>query len=690
MSFTPDPTQNISVTSTNGATGYFETCGNYALGAEENGSGVPLYLIWNVATRSIVAEHTGNPVWSDPTLPKTTGNAVWVAVDSTGTLWGFDDADTSLGENYQPVVLSKSLGGAVVSHGTFLLAVEEDQNHFRGSAFTTPAGTVFVWDATVYTGAGCIIRYIHNGTITALISGNETGVAMDFTGAFQDPWGDIWCAGTSRFTSPNTSLTFWRIFSGGGASPISGDVHTVSGLPASGLADPGIASFIFTPAGKIVCKWAETIEMTAAETAKLMVIDTTSWTATVHSIPTAVAGYTPTSVSLAGGAMVTPQRYLPYIINTVEPSPTSPYGFLGLIDLVTFEAVQFPNDVSSWGLDVDDSFVLLWDETHMSFVAATPSTSTTVWLAFAASSANNGTIAAAVTVQPQLSASTPSGPTAPVIVQAYLYGKAHARTFATINASFNANFSANIKAVTYDPPPPPLRAIDTIVRNKPKGGRMAKIIDVRRAGGDVTVLGKALVLPSSSTDGPVEPMEGSIRFNPEINKLELYFDTSWHTLEGGAAPALSMSPNRILGRTTTGTGQPQEIVVGEGLLLSSGILSSSLTTASFYPNRGTKRGILGNSAVIPLGLVAMTSTVSATWTCAQALVAATASCRVTIMKQTGSNAPVVVGYFDWVSGGTRANLTLLNPSLTAKDVLWLTGPTIGDSTLAHFAFLVMA
>jgi hypothetical protein len=86
----------------------------------------------------------------------------------------------------------------------------------------------------------------------------------------------------------------------------------------------------------------------------------------------------------------------------------------------------------------------------------------------------------------------------------------------------------------------------------------------------------------------------------------------------------------------------------------------------------------------------MTSTVSATWTCAQALVAASASCRVSIMKQTGSNAPVVVGYFDWVSGGTRANLTLLNPSLTAKDVLWLTGPAIGDSTLAHFAFLVMA
>ena len=154
--------------------------------------------------------------------------------------------------------------------------------------------------------------------------------------------------------------------------------------------------------------------------------------------------------------------------------------------------------------------------------------------------------------------------------------------------------------------------------------------------------------------------------------------------------AMTMNPNRILGRTAAGTGQPQEIVVGEGLVLASGSLSSSFSAASFYPNRGTKRGTFGNDSVIPLGLVAMTSTASETFTSAHALVAATAACRATIMKQTGNSAPVVVGYFDWEAGDYEATVTLIAPSLTAKDALWIAGPATGDTTLAHFAFLVMA
>lgn len=50
---------------------------------------------------------------------------------------------------------------------------------------------------------------------------------------------------------------------------------------------------------------------------------------------------------------------------------------------------------------------------------------------------------------------------------------------------------------------------------------MAHIIDVRASGGELVILGKALVIPSNS-DNSEQPLEGSLRFNTGANTLETY------------------------------------------------------------------------------------------------------------------------------------------------------------------------
>lgn len=62
---------------------------------------------------------------------------------------------------------------------------------------------------------------------------------------------------------------------------------------------------------------------------------------------------------------------------------------------------------------------------------------------------------------------------------------------------------------------------------------MSRVIDVRNDGGDLVVLGKAVVLPASSTDGPDLPLDGSIRFNPDTLVAEVYALAAWTPLGTG-------------------------------------------------------------------------------------------------------------------------------------------------------------
>lgn len=63
---------------------------------------------------------------------------------------------------------------------------------------------------------------------------------------------------------------------------------------------------------------------------------------------------------------------------------------------------------------------------------------------------------------------------------------------------------------------------------------MSKIIDVSADGGDLVILGRALVLPSSNTDGAQQPTNGSLRFNPSTGKAEFYYSGAWTELGSGS------------------------------------------------------------------------------------------------------------------------------------------------------------
>lgn len=63
---------------------------------------------------------------------------------------------------------------------------------------------------------------------------------------------------------------------------------------------------------------------------------------------------------------------------------------------------------------------------------------------------------------------------------------------------------------------------------------MSKIIDVRSGGGDLVVLGKAFVLPSSDNYGTDMPMDGSLRFNPTNGDVEMAILGVWTAIQGGS------------------------------------------------------------------------------------------------------------------------------------------------------------
>jgi hypothetical protein len=71
---------------------------------------------------------------------------------------------------------------------------------------------------------------------------------------------------------------------------------------------------------------------------------------------------------------------------------------------------------------------------------------------------------------------------------------------------------------------------------------MSKVIDVRNAGGELVVLGKALVLPASDQDGNHMPLDGSIRWNPNTTTTEYCYNGIWQPIGGfggGFPPVLS-------------------------------------------------------------------------------------------------------------------------------------------------------
>lgn len=224
---------------------------------------------------------------------------------------------------------------------------------------------------------------------------------------------------------------------------------------------------------------------------------------------------------------------------------------------------------------------------------------------------------------------------------------------------------------------------------------MSKIIDVSKGGGELVVLGKAVVLPGSSTDGASMPLDGSLRFNPTLDEVEVYKEGTWFVLTGGGGgdagePLPNINSPSLLGRTDAGFGAAHEITVGEGLLLEDGELTSGVGGAGLSAITGAVGGKLVDNDIIPLGIVPYYYVASQEYSSAHALVPATAAVRIRIMKKTGNAAPVLMGYFDWAAGDTQAVTTTIAPILNELDMISLEGPAVADATLAHFAFLIRA
>ncbi len=62
---------------------------------------------------------------------------------------------------------------------------------------------------------------------------------------------------------------------------------------------------------------------------------------------------------------------------------------------------------------------------------------------------------------------------------------------------------------------------------------MAKVIDLTESDGDLVVLGRSIVLPSSELDSQPSPLNGALRFNPSIGKAQLFSLGAWVTLGEG-------------------------------------------------------------------------------------------------------------------------------------------------------------
>lgn len=63
---------------------------------------------------------------------------------------------------------------------------------------------------------------------------------------------------------------------------------------------------------------------------------------------------------------------------------------------------------------------------------------------------------------------------------------------------------------------------------------MAKVIDLTESDGDLVILGRSLVLPSSETDSTPAPLNGAMRFNPTLARPQLFVEGVWITLGAGS------------------------------------------------------------------------------------------------------------------------------------------------------------
>src|SRR5690349_822795 len=86
---------------------------------------------------------------------------------------------------------------------------------------------------------------------------------------------------------------------------------------------------------------------------------------------------------------------------------------------------------------------------------------------------------------------------------------------------------------------------------------MAEFIDTRETGSELVVLGGALVLPNEQSLS--DTLDGAIRYNADLNTIQLFYTGAWHSGTGTGAtgptgPAGSAGPTGPTGAASTVTG----------------------------------------------------------------------------------------------------------------------------------------
>ncbi len=146
--------------------------------------------------------------------------------------------------------------------------------------------------------------------------------------------------------------------------------------------------------------------------------------------------------------------------------------------------------------------------------------------------------------------------------------------------------------------------------------------------------------------------------------------TAWN-----AEHVLTQATNRLLGRTTAGAGATEEISVGTGLSLSSGVLSAtgsgSSTAAVGYTINGggsvITTGVAGNGVYIPFACTITSVTMQAN---------TTGSIVIDIWKDNYASFPPTVA--DSICASAKPTITSSNKSQDTTLTGWTTSVSAGD------------
>lgn len=143
---------------------------------------------------------------------------------------------------------------------------------------------------------------------------------------------------------------------------------------------------------------------------------------------------------------------------------------------------------------------------------------------------------------------------------------------------------------------------------------------------------------------------------------------------------LTMATARLLGRTTAGTGAPEEILAGTGLTLSAGSLS--VTSNTYAPATAATAAvgytINGNGAVITTGVVGVGLTIPFAATINSVTLQAdqTGSIVIDIWKDSYANFPPTVT--DSICASAKPTISASNKSLDTTLTGWTTAIAAGD------------